>query len=100
MTAPSPAELLKNGALAGAWALDSQRSSIRLKTRTMWGLVPVKGVFRQVSGTCEISPAGEAAGTLTVAAASVDTNNARRDKHLRSADFFDSDNHPDIIFTA
>ena len=35
-----------------------------------------------------------------MAAASIDTKNTRRDTHLRSADFFDSDNHPDITFTA
>ena len=35
-----------------------------------------------------------------MAAASVDTKNPRRDKHLRSADFFDVDNHKDITFTA
>ena len=38
-------------------------------------------------------------GVLTVAAASIDTKNARRDTHLRSADFFDSDNYPAITFT-
>jgi polyisoprenoid-binding protein YceI len=35
-----------------------------------------------------------------VAAASIDTKNTRRDKHPRSADFFDSGNKPDITFTA
>jgi polyisoprenoid-binding protein YceI len=35
-----------------------------------------------------------------VAAASIDTRNSRRDTHLRSADFFDSGNYPDITFTA
>ena len=35
-----------------------------------------------------------------MAAASIDTQNTKRDTHLRSADFFDSDNHPDITFTA
>ncbi|MGH3225712.1 MAG: YceI family protein, partial [Streptosporangiaceae bacterium] len=45
-------------------------------------------------------PDGSASGTVTVAAASIDTRNTKRDTHLRSADFFDSDNHPDISFTA
>ena len=35
-----------------------------------------------------------------MAATSIDTNNTRRDTHLRSADFFDSGTHPDITFTA
>jgi polyisoprenoid-binding protein YceI len=34
-----------------------------------------------------------------VAAASIDTKNTRRDTHLRSADFFDNGNNPDITFT-
>jgi polyisoprenoid-binding protein YceI len=38
-------------------------------------------------------------GRLTVSAASIDTKNKKRDTHLRSADFFDSDTHPDITFT-
>ena len=65
----------------------------------MWGLVPVKGVFRQVTGEGTVSPAGQVTGRVAVAAASVDTKNEKRDTHLRSADFFDSDNYPDITFT-
>jgi polyisoprenoid-binding protein YceI len=65
----------------------------------MWGLVPVNGVFHQVTGNGTVSPDGAVTGGITVAAASIDTKNARRDTHLRSADFFDSDNYPDITFT-
>ena len=100
MTAPALQALLKDRALAGEWVLDPRRSSIGLKSRSMWGVAPVKGVFREVSGHGTVSPDGEVSGTVTVAAASIDTNNTRRDTHLRSADFFDSDNNPDITFTA
>ena len=99
MTAPPVQALLADGGLAGEWALDPRRSSIRLKSRSMWGLAAVNGVFREVSGSGTVSPDGEVSGTVTVAATSIDTKNARRDTHLRSADFFDSANNPDITFT-
>jgi polyisoprenoid-binding protein YceI len=100
LTAPTLQALLTDGSLAGEWVLDPGPSSIRLKTRNLLGLVPVRGVFREVSGYGIVSPDGAVSGTVTVAAASIDTKNARRDTHLRSADFFDSDHHPVIIFTA
>ena len=42
-------ELLRDGALAGSWTLDGARSEIGLKSKSMWGVVPVKGVFREVA---------------------------------------------------
>jgi polyisoprenoid-binding protein YceI len=90
---------LADGTLAGEWVLDPGRSSVRLKSKVM-GLIRVNGVFREVTGSGSVRPDGAVRGTLTVAAASIDTKNARRDKHLRSADFLDSGSHPDIAFTA
>ena len=92
--------LLADGKLAGAWALDGAKSSVRLRTKSVWGLAKVNGVFGQVTGAAVISAAGEATGTVTVAAASIDTGVKKRDDHLRSADFFDAAKYPDITFSA
>jgi polyisoprenoid-binding protein YceI len=93
-------ELLRDGKLAGSWALDAARSEIGLKSKSMWGMMPVNGVFREVTGSGTVSAAGDVTGTITVAAKSLDTKNKKRDDHLRSADFFDVANTPDITFAA
>ena len=96
---PSAAQVLHDGKAAGFWVLDGSRTAIRLKSKSIWGLVPVNGVFRQVSGDGTVSPSGDVTGTITVAAGSIDTNHKQRDNHLRSADFFDVDSYPAITFT-
>ena len=96
---PALQALAGNGTLAGSWILDPARSEVRLESRHTWGLLPVHGVFRQVTGNGEVTAAGQVTGTLTIAAGSVDTKNNRRDKDLRSAKIFDAANHPDITYT-
>jgi polyisoprenoid-binding protein YceI len=100
MERPTPTAQPHDDALAGNWYLDASRSRVEFTARALWGLVPVRGVFHQLSGSAAVVADGQVSGTLTVKTASVDTKNARRDKHLRSADFFDCDNHPGIAFVA
>ena len=90
--------MLEDAAFTGSWTLDASRSAIGLRSKSMWGLAPVKGTFREVAGHGTVAADGQVSGTVTVTAASVDTKIAKRDTHLRSADFFDTGNHPHITF--
>src|SRR6266567_6863839 len=96
VTASDLRAMLTDAALAGSWTLDASRSSISLRSKSMWGLAPVKGSFREIAGTGTVSPDGQVSGTITVAAASIDTKISKRDTHLRSAEFFDSETYPHI----
>jgi polyisoprenoid-binding protein YceI len=82
----------------GAWELDPERSTVSFAVPFWWGLGTVKGRFRRYAGRLELGsrPAIE----LTVDAASVDTGNARRDRHLRSDDFFAVARDPYIRFAS
>jgi polyisoprenoid-binding protein YceI len=91
---------LPGGAGAGHWVLDPAKSSADISHKTMWGLVTVRGSFSELSGEGEVGADGSVTGALKVGASSVNTKNSKRDKHLRSAEFFDADAHPHITFTA
>ena len=81
---------------AGAWRLDPARSSVEFHVRHFYGLMTVKGEFADYDGTLDL--AATPAVELTLQAASLDTKQAKRDEHLRSGDFFDVGNHPQIRF--
>jgi polyisoprenoid-binding protein YceI len=82
----------------GAWRLDPVRSSVEFHVRHFYGLITVKGRFDRYQGSLDLSarPAVE----LVIDAASLDTKQKQRDKHLRSDDFFDAVNHPQVRFEA
>jgi polyisoprenoid-binding protein YceI len=75
------------------------RSEIGFAVKGMWGMVTVRGVFHEFSGTLDASGSG-AHGELTIDATSLDTGHEKRDRHLRSADFFDVERHPRLLFRA
>jgi len=97
--APALQALIQDGTLTGSWILDPARSQVLLETRHTWGLLPLHGVFRQVTANGTVTAAGQVTGTFTVAAGSIDTKNKTRDKDLRSAKVFDIASHPDITYT-
>ncbi|MFC9925855.1 YceI family protein [Streptomyces sp. NPDC127190] len=80
----------------GTWQLDPTASTVGLRHKTYWGLATVQGTFATVAGSGVVQPDGSATGTLTLDVASLDTKSAKRDEHLRSADFFDAGRHPEI----
>jgi polyisoprenoid-binding protein YceI len=97
----TPTELraqLEAGSLAGNWTVDPARSSVSLHSKSVWSLVKVKGSLGEVGGHGSVSPAGDLTGEITVATASLDTKNAKRDKHLRSEELLSSEKHPVITF--
>ena len=89
-------DLLSNPASVGVWNVDPQRSTIEFKSKSMWGLAPVKGHFAKFSGDGQITDTQTLFGRIDIKAASLDTKIRKRDNHLRSADFFEAANFPDI----
>ncbi len=98
-TTAGPAGDAPDSVLAGpsTWALDPAHSSVALRSKSVWGLITVRGAFGEVAGNAEILPGGAARGRLEIGAASLNTRNARRDRHLASADFFNAAEHPSIV---
>lgn len=81
----------------GEWELDAKTSEIRIKHKTVWGLVTVKGRYTSFTGTGSVNADGQAAGSVTIDVASIDTRNKKRDDHLQSDEFFDAQRFPSIV---
>ena len=83
------------------WTIDPAHSLIEFAVRHLM-ISTVKGRFGGVEGTVQLDEADPAFADIDVRidVASIDTREAQRDAHLRSADFFDVERFPHITFTS
>ena len=82
----------------GTWTVDATHSRVGFAVKHL-GIATVRGTFSEFAGTLEIGDdLSTATARGTVKAASVNTNDAGRDEHLRNADFFDAETYPEITF--
>lgn len=83
------------------WNVDTVHSTVGFSVRHMM-ISNVKGTFNEFDGNIELDPTDltDASIEFTIDASSVDTRMPDRDDHLRSADFFDVENHPNLTFKA
>jgi len=102
MTEPTTTDvtsLLADGAAAGSWVLDPAGSRAEFRVKHFWGAITVRGIFERLTGEATVGTDGTVTGQISFDAQSVNTKNKQRDKHLRSADFFDVDRHPYATLT-
>ena len=87
--------------LSGDYALDVTHTRLGFSARHAM-VTTVRGSFKEFSGTAHIDTANPAASSvsLTINADSIDTGVADRDAHLRSSDFFGSEEHPQLTFVS
>ena len=96
------AALLATSSLALAadtYTIDGAHSSANFAVKHM-GISTVHGRFTEVGGTIlfDAHAPGKSSVTAVIKSTSVNTDNATRDKHLNTADFFDTAKYPEIKF--
>lgn len=84
----------------GDWVLDASASTVSFRHKSVYGLITVRGTFPVAGGAGRLAEDGTASGSVIIDAAGLDTKHKKRDTHLRSKDFFETDQHPTITFTA
>ena len=84
---------------AQTWTIDASHSAAQFAVRHMM-VTTVRGDMGKITGAVTFDPAKPAAGSIeaTVDVTAINTREAGRDKHLKSADFFDVEKFPTITF--
>lgn len=91
---------LPSGLTPGIWTLDMSHSEIGFTVRHA-GISKVRGRFTEASAEAHIGESlASSALHATVKTSSFDSGEPNRDAHVRGADFFDVENHPEMTFRA
>jgi polyisoprenoid-binding protein YceI len=86
------------GYTTGKWQIDAAHSEVAFVVRHMV-VAKVRGRFTQFQGEIvSAADPSESTVSVTIDAASIDTSNEQRDGHVKSADFLDVENFPEITF--
>ncbi len=82
----------------GTYAVDTVHSNVTFKVRHL--MAKVTGEFTEFDGTivADFENLDQSSVEFVIKTASIDTKNEKRDGHLRSADFFDAEQYPEITF--
>ena len=83
-------------AIPGIYKIDPEHSSVLFEVNHL-GMSDLHGRFNDIAGNFTISKGGPAKVEATIKTASVDTNHKKRDKHLRSPDFFNVKQFPNMV---
>jgi len=91
----------KFATLTGTYTIDAAHSRVGFAARHAM-VTKVRGSFNEFEGTAVLDgdDPSKSSVNLTIQVASIDTRQADRDNHLRSADFFELEQHPTITFTS
>jgi polyisoprenoid-binding protein YceI len=83
------------------WTIDSSHSNAQFAVRHFM-VSTVRGTFGAMSGAVMLDEKDVTKSSLTaeIDVASVDTREAKRDEHLKGADFFDVEKHPKMTFVS
>lgn len=94
------ATVLPTGLTAGTWAIDASHSEAAFTVRHA-GIAKVRGTVAITEGTIAVGEdLAVSAVTATLDPATIDTRDANRDGHLKSADFFEVETYPTWTFTS
>src|SRR5687767_9632620 len=82
------------------WAIDPAHTQVSFSVKHLM-ITNVKGRFPHVTGTVRLDPSTpEPEVDISIDATSITTGDMKRDAHLRSADFLNAEQHPEIRFRA